>query len=360
MSAPQKSHHKEKFVLVSCCDSYVGHALAHYLAQELATRPGKLKKKWRVRALCENLQGKEDLLQAGVDVQQIQYHDNMMLRSQMKGVRSIIITLDPSEQRATNAINIMDAASTENIKSTQMVSIMGCELAEEQLEPRLHQYYVLEQSLREKFAYGRWCVFRASFINQGFYFWNDMIERNGKIGMPLSEGTPFTTISIQDVCDAIATVILSSSSKSQDHETDDDDDDDITDPSLVKRVYELTGSCPYTGQDVAMKLNEALGGQEGEIQYAEISEEELREYLRNKKLTRPTQADPPGLVPDPHCYLSQVFIDTMIDCFKTMERTNVGQKVTNHVRDLTGKEPVDLGQFFVENRHQFRRPSGSQ
>ena len=68
MSSAQKSH-KNKFILISNCESYVGHALAYHLATELMLRPGKMKKKWRVRALCENLQGNEDLVQAGVDVQ---------------------------------------------------------------------------------------------------------------------------------------------------------------------------------------------------------------------------------------------------------------------------------------------------
>ena len=292
----------------------------------------------------------------------------MILRSQLKGVRSIIITSlgSSSENRVPDTMNVMSAASTENVKRVQMISVLGGEYANVETSP-LGQYHVLERYLRETFAYGRWCIFRLTFLNQGFYFWNDMIENNGKIGMPISPGTEFTTISIPDVCDAVATLVLTGSKTLQkgDDEDDvedqeDDDDDDVEDPSVIKRIYELTGQCPYTGSVAAMKLNEALGGGEGEIQFAEISEEELREYLERKASKPNKQADPPGLVPDPHRYINRAFIEAILDWFKILKSANFGRTVTHHVRDLTGKEPMDLGQFFIENRREFRRPSGSQ
>ena len=295
----------------------------------------------------------------------------MILRSQMKSVRSIIITSlgSSSETRVPDTMNVLSAASTENVKRVQMISVLGCEYAEDETSP-LGQYHVLEEHLRQTFAYGRWCIFRLAFLNQGFYFWNDMIEHNGKIGMPMSSGTEFTSISIQDVCDAVATLVLASSKALrkgddedddvEDQEDEDEDDDGAEDPSVVKRIYELTGQCPYTGSIAAMKLNEALGGGEGEIEFAEISEEELREYLERKAAKPNNQADPPGLVPDPHRYINQAFIDAILDWFKILKHANFGRTVTHHVRDLTGKEPMDLGQFFIENRHEFRRPSGSQ
>ncbi|KAI7859396.1 hypothetical protein BDC45DRAFT_564209 [Circinella umbellata] len=359
--------HKEKFILISNCESYVGYALAYHLATELRLRPGKMKKKWRVRALCENIQGKEALVQAGVDVQQVQYQDQMILRSQMKGVRSIIITCMglSSETQVPYTMNVMSAASTEKVKRVQMISMLGCQYSEDENSP-MGRYYALEQHLRETFAYGRWCIFRLAFLNQGFYFWNEMIEHSGKIGMPMSPDTEFTTLSIQDVCDAVATLVLTShkgqveSNNEDDDEDDDDEDtDEIEDPSVIKRIYELTGQCPYTGRAAAMKLNKALGGEEGEIQFAEISEDELREYLERQS-AKPNHADPPGLVPDPHRYINEAFIDALIDWFKILKRVNFGQTMTHHVRDLTGKEPMDLGQFFIENRREFRRPSDSQ
>ncbi|KAI9496699.1 hypothetical protein BDB00DRAFT_926582 [Zychaea mexicana] len=358
-SQTEPSHHKHsKYILISNCESYVGHALAHHLASELMLRPGMMKKHWRVRALCHNLQGMEDLIQAGVDVQQVNYQDEMMLRSQMKHVRSLIITMGTNESRVTDTIKVITVASSEKVKRVQMISCTGCQYAESEQSP-MGQYHMLEQLMRSTFAYGRWCVFRLTFMNQGFYFWKDMIEHSGKIGMSMSETTQFTTISIQDVCDALATLVLSP--KKQDIEGSsllavDDDEDDEENPEHLKRIYELTGQCPYTGEFAARKLNEALGAEEGEIQYEEMSEEELREYL-HRMSARPNQADPPGLVPDPHRYLNEQAINIMLDWFKILERTGMGQKVTDDIRDLTGREPKDLGQFFIENRNEFRRPS---
>lgn len=65
-SKKKSSHH---YVLVSCVDTYGGHALAYHLATELQRRPGMLKKHWRVRALCHSLEGLQDLVAMDVDLQ---------------------------------------------------------------------------------------------------------------------------------------------------------------------------------------------------------------------------------------------------------------------------------------------------
>lgn len=62
----KSSHH---YVLISCVDTYGGHALAYHLANELERRPGMLKKHWRVRALCHSLEGLQDLVAMDVDLQ---------------------------------------------------------------------------------------------------------------------------------------------------------------------------------------------------------------------------------------------------------------------------------------------------
>ncbi|KAI8139554.1 hypothetical protein BJV82DRAFT_246867 [Fennellomyces sp. T-0311] len=341
--------HHQRFVLISSGESYIGHALARYMAREIAQHPGKMKKHWRVRVLCQRLQGMEDLIEAGVDVQQVNYEEQATLRQQMRHVRSVVILPIMSENRVPHTMNVINSASLEDVKRIQMVSLMGAEYAEDRNSP-IGQYHQLEEHLRNTFAYGRWCIFRPTFLHQANFLWNAMIQQRGIIGMPLPPDAKSTSIDLQDLCDAVATYILSP--KKQD--IDEEDVLSVPPPTAVKRIYELTGPCVYTNEDVAEQLNHALEGEEGEITYQEISEDEMREYLQSIPSHRPGAERPPL-----HPNLSDALIDFLMDGFKLAKHFTF-DKVTDDLRDLTGREPLDLAQFFIENRNEFRRPDSSK
>lgn len=321
-----------------------------------------------------------------------------MLKQQMHHVKCMILVPDMTDRMAKNGINIIDAAGESGVKRIQMMSrynnhrfylvcvcmvinilffSAACEFMQEN-QGMFGQMLQLERHLREEYCYGRWCIFRMSFLHQFFYIWNRMIEHRGCIGMPISKNAGFTCISIHDVCDAVATLLLSP--KKQDTEmTQQDNNDDYEElfdipEQAVKRVYQLTGRCPYTGEDIAVRLNEAVGAARGEITFSQISAKEMREYLETTAGIRTggpsswlesivrrftvggPHRDRPGLVPDPHKHLTAVAIDMTMQYFEMIKEGHMA-KVTNDLRDLVGREPLDLKEFFYENRHEFRRPS---
>lgn len=225
---------------------------------------------------------------------------------------------------------------------------------------------------------------------QCLYFWSRMVEERGMLAMPLPSEVAVQSVHMHDLCDAVATLILSPRKQNnslkrqfQDEEYDSESGDgegevDIPEQSL-KRIYELTSACPYTGRDMARKLAEALDTHEDGIQYNEISSEELKQYLEQAAreeeqpekswLERATQLvtgdpaqpdlighpDRPALRPRPRRYLTPAFIEFLIDWFDTAKRVPL-DKTTNDLRDLTGREPIDLAQFFVDNSKEFRPP----
>lgn len=200
-----------------------------------------------------------------------------------------------------------------------------------------------------------------------------MIEHRGCIGMPIPENAKLTCMSIHDMCDAMATLLLSPKKQEADEDDDDQGEFDIPEQA-VKRIYQLTGRCPYTGEDIANRLNEAVGAARGEITFSEISAREMREYLETTAGIRAPSAtswlasivrnltghdrehDRPGFVPDPRRHLNPVAIDMFMQCFEMVKEHRMA-KITMDLRDLIGKEPMDLKDFFYENRHEFRRPS---
>lgn len=63
------SHSKTKYILITNGDSYVGHALAIFISDQLIRREGQLKKKnWRVRVLCEDKKKLKYLEKKGIEV----------------------------------------------------------------------------------------------------------------------------------------------------------------------------------------------------------------------------------------------------------------------------------------------------
>ncbi|KAI7883520.1 hypothetical protein K492DRAFT_223258 [Lichtheimia hyalospora FSU 10163] len=286
-----------------------------------------------------------------VDLQQVDYNNPMVLKAQMKHVKCVIVVPDHTENRVANACNIIDAASMHGVKRMQLTSLIGCDYAGESTP--MGGYYAIEGHLRTMYAYGRWCVLRLPMVHQLFYFWSRMVTQDKCVGMPISPDTEFTVIDIKDVCDAMVTMLLSP--RKQDVDTE--DLLDIPD-AAVKRIYDLTGTCPYTGNAVAYKLNDALSGEAGEITFQEMDEENFRRYLENLAQPHPPTQDPQyrrdPFRPDPRRVLTPATINLMMDCFRVARETMQMGIVKDDARNLIGRQPKDLSQFFIDNQDQFR------
>lgn len=279
-----------------------------------------------------------------------------------------------------NGRNVVEAAYLEGVKRMQMISdialsYMMKEQKEDESRP-LGQFHALEQCVREKYAYGRWCIFRLSMIHQVLYYWARMVEQKGCIGMPMPPDTNFVAIGIQDICDAVATLILGSHKQDQPEDNDEEQLEVEIPDAAVKRIFELTGVCVWMGETVAYQLGRALGAPEGEITYCELSPDELRQYFES--ITGQEQGgsntlawfgslatrilgvpDRPGLIPDPHRHLKKFDVEFLLHWFEMAKRAGGFTRLTNDARDLIGREPRELNQFFEDNRQQFRRPSAT-
>ncbi|KAF7722418.1 hypothetical protein EC973_003157 [Apophysomyces ossiformis] len=338
-----------KFILVSNGDSYVGYVLARHLVEELNRCRISIKKHWRIRVLCVNRRKLKGLERMGADIQQVDYDSEAIIRKQLHHVKYLVFVPNMGDHRVSQGINILDCAAHHKVRN---FSIGVGDAFKENVS--FGHYLQLEKYVREKFAYYRWCIFRLGFLHQYFYYWSQMIESSGVIGMPLSEGDIFATVDVQDVCDCVATLLFSPKKQSN------PDDDEIGIPErALKRIYQLTGPRNYSCAEMVKLLNKSLEDGEGaNVSFDHISLEKMKAYFESimvlKGKENPQQGlYKPGLLPDPHHYLNASAIDLFLD-FMAVVRCRPQTDITNDVRDLSGKDPTDLRTFFRKNNKHFR------
>lgn len=188
--------------------------------------------------------------------------------------------------------------------------------------------------------------------------------------------------------------------------------------SLLKRVYEIKCTLPMNPSMIAQALSNALQeeGYDAEVEPAVITEERLKDYLKcvseqgtatvdqvlnsillgvvdatrrrqqsssqgtqsattaasgshfskltgsifgssvgdaGEKTSRSSQDDP-NWYPCPSEVLTPFCIQLIIDHFRVARCPEIPMFPSNDVRDITGREPVQLAEFFMNNRRQFR------
>ncbi|KAG2200279.1 hypothetical protein INT47_000272 [Mucor saturninus] len=408
-SIPSETISKPKYILITNGESYVGHSLAIFIADQLVRKEGQLKKNWRVRVLCEDKKKLQDLEKKGIEVKEVDYEGQAVLRDQMKGQIKTMIC-NPFSQNDDRLIhrgkNLIDAAIHNKIKRIMMISMMGCSFSEDKETPA-GQFNLLEEHLRNCFKYGDWVVFRIPMIQQFMYFWSSMIENKSVIGMPIAESNMLTTVNIKDVCECICQAALSKKcivwgqTKNDDVISDGSSSNSeyVTTHTTLKRVYGLTSDNVMTLTMIAQALSDALkeAGFSSDVEPATITREQLESYLKfvseepaedkvesfltiifpdiiakkrnistggllsnfrslfiGSEVAKPCEMDDPNWYPSPPRFLTPFCIQVILDHLNISRQPEIPMLPSSDVRDITGRKPIDLSSFFMKNRRQFR------
>lgn len=288
---------------------------------------------------------------------------------------------------------------------------MGCSSSENKKTPA-GQFNILEEHLRSCFKYGAWVVFRIPMIQQFMHFWSSMIENKSVIGMPITEANVLTTVNIKDVCECICQATLSKKSviwsqplvdalgsdSSSDYSSH-NKTENIPPHTSLKRVYELTSDNALTLTMIAQALSDALKeeGFSSDVEPATITEEQLEGYLKfvseepaaaklesffttifpdvvakihtpysggllsnfksmflSNEVTKPSDMDDPNWYPSPTIFLTPFCTEVILEHFRIARQPEIPMFPSNDIRDITGRDPIDLSCFFMKNRRQFR------
>ncbi|ORE13220.1 hypothetical protein BCV71DRAFT_278714 [Rhizopus microsporus] len=344
VETPNIEKKKPKYILITHGDSYLGHALAIYLTEQIYKHDTK--KHWF----------------------EVDYESQPMIREAMKGhVKTMIFNPFTHDDRLImQALNVLEAAREEIIPFTIMISSF------------------------EFNTFGKWIIFRVPFIQQYLHFWSKMVEDRRILGMPISQTDSLETVHIKDICACVAQAALSKMSMAWGAKYP------------QKRVYELRSVPSFTLYNMAKSLSESLkeDGQAPEIHSAVVTEEQMEHYLKvlasGSSVTnmhrilgsmslgvcidsyKPgilysvyhgvgriifsaalKEEDDPRWYPCPAEVLTPFCIQLIMDHFKTARNPEWSPVVDNptDIRDLTGNDPIPVSRFFMNNRRHFR---GSQ
>ncbi|GAA5796878.1 hypothetical protein HPULCUR_002256 [Helicostylum pulchrum] len=411
MSATEITSNKTKYILLTNGDTYAGRTLAIYIADQLMKREGQLKKHWRLRVLCEDKNTMKDLDKRGIEVKEVDYESQSMLRDQMKiNIKALIFNPFSSTDRLIQrSKNLIDAAIHEKVTRILM---MGSSSTQD-LETPMGKFSEVESYLRDRYKYGAWAVFRIPLIQQFMHFWSSMIENKSVIGLPMSESDYLLTVNIMDICECVCQAALSKkcsvwtnqrqstdSGSSSDYEEETTTAADPDTRTAIKRVYELTCAVPGSLYLFSKALSDAVrkDGFDTDVDATIITDEQLESYLKfvsegKKKETesllstvfpdkglnksRKTSAetsllqsfkalfsddkakcftyeqDDPNWYPASK-YLNPFCIELILNHFRNARSSDMPNLPSSDICDITGRAPIEISEFFMENRRQFR------
>ncbi|KAI8066652.1 hypothetical protein BC940DRAFT_301965 [Gongronella butleri] len=232
-----------------------------------------------------------------------------------------------------------------------MLSIVGADRAQNQQGQCHHlcEYFQLEQRCKE-IMQNKCHVVRVSIFNQLFYFMAPMIEGQGVLRLPIQEGQKWTPVDLQDVIEAFVQL----SKRGQQPRGV------AFGLEAAKELYQFTPTQVRPINELTREI--AQGLDRGELRYETASKEQTRKWLQqmrddNRFRHRPdnkaeSRRDRPFTFPLGR-YLNDEMIDTILEVWQL---ANDGQMdiVTNDLKQVLGKEPQDIKQYFKSNRQQFR------
>ncbi|KAG0786321.1 hypothetical protein G6F16_009961 [Rhizopus arrhizus] len=353
---------KSKYILITHCDSYLGRILAIHLAEEISKHDKK--KHWFVRAMCkEKTKFRKEFEKRGIEVKEVDYESQKMITEAMEGrIKTMIFNpLTDEDRLVAEAINVLDVARKKKIGYVVMVSLQ------------------LDQ-------YGKWVVFRISFIQQYLYFWTKMIESKAMMGMPIAQTDNLETVHVKDICNCVAQAALTKKSMVWDAHV-----------YLEKRVYDLKSVPSFTLHNITKSLLDSLkedGGKVPDVHSVVLTEEQMRNYLqlvargtKSKELTHLLDSASINLPPaaKPGLVQNTVYGLTRLLFTQTREEDDPNwcpypddltpfriQLIMSHfqlarnpqwmpvvgsptdIRDITGRDPIAISKFFMNNRRRFR------
>ncbi|CAO3674379.1 unnamed protein product [Rhizopus stolonifer] len=293
---------KCKYILVTHGDSYLGHILALYLAEEIFQRDRK--EHWYVRVLCkENTPFKKQFEKRGIEVKEVDYESQETIRAAMKGhIKSMLFNPFTDDVRLDmQGMNVLDVAQGEKIKNIVMLSSLGASSKRnEDTTSPLCQFQITENHLKQLNEYGNWVIFRIPFIQQYLYFWSQMISSQCVLGMPMSQTDHLETIHVKDICRCVAQAVLTKKS--------------MVWQTLEKRVYDLRSTPSLNLSQMAKSLSDSL--QHPELCSVIITEEQMECYLRmlskDQAMTRLLESAAKGKVESPRPGMVQQGIQSLI------------------------------------------------
>lgn len=278
-------------ILVTGANGNLGKAMIDFLLKKIEPS--------QIAALVRDSKKGEELKTKGIEIRIGDYFDYSSLVNAFKGIDKLLLISSGSlEDRTKQHINAVDAAKEAGVKHIVYTSVVNPSPSSSFSAVQSH----IETESHLKQSGITYTIFRNTLYLDVIPMLIGDAVQHGKIYYPAGEGKVGFAARV-DMAEALANVI-----SSRGHEN---------------KIYEITGSTPYSFHDIAKALSEATQKQ---IEYVDIPLDVMKEELVKINL-------PPALI---ELYAS------MAKAIKQNELTYVDSSLEK----LLGRKPVGLKEFF--------------
>ncbi|ORZ09674.1 hypothetical protein BCR41DRAFT_134375 [Lobosporangium transversale] len=298
---------------ITACDSYEGRLLAEALATHLEEQyfQNSLQDSFngslpQLICLARDIEKVGDIKERPVcKVIQINYDHPESLTIALRGTQTVVLVPEIEPQREEWANNLVDAMVQEKVLRCIVISSIGTDAKD---KDQLRRFSTVEDKVKGSIQ--RWTILREGFPFQALFYWAEMVQKEGILGMTIRQDIEFAPLDIANLGDALVAVMFPSATDHQQVYDEDREGDNrkvcnITKPitadltGLVEptggtdrfdgQIYTLTGPETVTGPKLADELTRALK-QKGcssadddniplPINYKIIDRNTLKEYL---------------------------------------------------------------------------------
>jgi len=258
-------------LLITAVDNYIPFCIALSLLECLK---GSSSSKVKVVVTAQDTDNVlvRRLKKKGAETREICYDDRQTVEDAVRGANVIVFFPEHDKERVRQARELADAAKDEdNLCGVMVNSIRGAGEGKQRL---FKDYCEIEKIWKKETKSSSsetcLCVLRPSFLQDVMQLWSPHVEDCGTFNMTPSPRTRFTPLAMKDYAHVIYEILAKAH--------------DRTVIQIDRRhhnmCYTLTGPESISFREMTEMVNDAIG-EEDRIEYEQVDEEELKEYLRN-------------------------------------------------------------------------------
>ena len=258
----------------------------------------------RLRALVRNADKAATLKAAGVELVVGDIGDAATVRRALQGVERALLILPNGKQQQAHEMQFTDLAKTAGVQ--HLVKMSSMEAVAHAQTPIPQAHWAVEEHIRASGI--PWTVVKPNFFMQNLLASAGSIKTQRRFSLPMGNGTTGMA-DIRDIGAVCAEVLTGP----------------VTGGRHAGKSYEITGPEVLTFYDVAARFSEVLGAR---VEYVPMPMEQFR--------TRMT-----GVLEPWH-------LNAVCELFREIAETGLDH-TTGTFRQLTGRDPISLGQFIRDN-----------
>ena len=258
----------------------------------------------RLRALVRNADKAATLKTAGVELVVGDIGDAATVRRALQGVERALLILPNGKQQQAHEMQFTDLAKTAGVQ--HLVKMSSMEAVAHAQTPIPQAHWAVEEHIRASGI--PWTVVKPNFFMQNLLASAGSIKTQRRFSLPMGNGTTGMA-DIRDIGAVCAEVLTGP----------------VTGGRHAGKSYEITGPEVLTFYDVAARFSEVLGAR---VEYVPMPMEQFR--------TRMT-----GVLEPWH-------LNAVCELFREIAETGLDH-TTGTFRQLTGRDPISLGQFIRDN-----------